>query len=116
MIRKSVEGILANPNKFRLNIAISLDGIGEVHDRIRGVPGNYKRALATMEALREIRTRDKRLSLSVVSTVMSSNIEDIKQLLHLGVTNWDLDYHSLDIPARQINENPRLSARPRPSD
>ena len=41
-------------------------------DRIRGVPGNYKRALATMEALREIRTRDKRLSLSVVSTVMSA--------------------------------------------
>ncbi len=87
VIRKSVEGILANPNKFRLNIAISIDGIGENHDRIRGVPGNYKRALATMEALREIRTRDKRLSLSVVSTVMSSNIEDIKRLLNLGVTS-----------------------------
>ncbi len=50
-----------------------------------------------MEALREIRTRDKRLSLSVVSTVMSSNIEDIKRLLNLGVTEWDLDYHSLNI-------------------
>ena len=97
VIRKSVEGILANPNKFRLNIAISLDGIGANHDRIRGVPGNYKRALATMEALREIRTRDKRLSLSVVTTVMASNIDDVKGLLNMGVDEWDLDYHSLNI-------------------
>ena len=28
---------------------------------------------------------------------MSSNIEDIKRLLNLGVTEWDLDYHSLNI-------------------
>ena len=97
VIRKSVEGILANPGQFRLNIAISLDGIGENHDRVRGVPNNYTRALATMEALREIRKRDKRLSLSVVTTVMRGNIDDVKQLLHLGVTDWDLDYHSLNI-------------------
>ena len=97
VIKRSVEGILANTNAFRLNIALSIDGIGENHDRVRGVPGNYKKALATMEALREVRSRDKRLSLSVVTTVMRSNIEDVKRLLHLGVDEWDLDYHSLNI-------------------
>ncbi len=39
VIRKSVEGILANPNKFRLNIAISLDGIGERDDRTEAFRG-----------------------------------------------------------------------------
>ena len=110
MIRKSVEGILANPNKFRLNIAISLDGIGEVHDRIRGVPGNYKRALATMEALREIRTRDKRLSLSVVSTVMSSNIEDIKQLLQSGRHRMGPGLSFAQHPARKMDGLDALGA------
>src|SRR5271165_969899 len=95
VIAKSVEGILANTNAFRLNIALSIDGIGANHDRVRGVPGNYKKALATMEVLREIRARDKRLSLSVVTTVMRSNIDDVKGLLHMGVDEWDLDYHSL---------------------
>jgi len=97
VIERSVNGILENKNPFRLNIAISIDGIGENHDRVRGVPGNYKKALATLEALRAIRERDERLSLSVVTTVMRSNIDDVKQLLHLGVTDWDLDYHSLNI-------------------
>ncbi len=113
VIRKSVEGILANPNKFRLNIAISLDGIGEVHDKIRGVPGNYKRAMATMEALREIRTRDKRLSLSVVSTVMSSNIEDIKRLLHLGVDRLGPGLSFAQHPARQVDGPLALGAHAR---
>ena len=34
-----------------LTITISLDGIGEIHDRIRGVPGTFDRALAGLEAV-----------------------------------------------------------------
>src|ERR1051325_8198150 len=85
VIANSVNAILANPADFRLNVAISLHGIGDTHDRIprvgvevcldgvgghhdriRGVRGNYKEALATMAALQEIRARDPRLALSVV--------------------------------------------------
>lgn len=83
--------------RFSLNVAVSLDGVGENHDRIRGVPGNYERALATMRALEGIRQRDRRLSLSVVTTVMRDNIQDVKQLLELGVREWKLDYHSLNL-------------------
>ena len=85
VIANSVNAILANPAPFRINVAISLDGIGETHDRVRGVPGNYKKALATMEALQEIRARDPRLALSVVTTLMRSNVADVKQLLDLGL-------------------------------
>ncbi len=81
VIERSVEGILSNPGDFRLNIALSIDGIGENHDRVRGVPGNYAKALATMDAMRRIRDRDHRLSLSLVTTVMRHNIEDVKKLL-----------------------------------
>jgi len=97
VIERSVRGILANPAKFRLNIAISLDAIGENHDRVRGVPGNYAKALATLDALRRVREEDRRLALSVVTTVMLHNIEDVKKLLVLGASEWELDYHSLNI-------------------
>jgi MoaA/NifB/PqqE/SkfB family radical SAM enzyme len=33
-------------------VAVSLDGYGETHDAVRGVPGNFKRVIATIEALR----------------------------------------------------------------
>ena len=97
VIEASINGILAHPNKFRLNIAISLDGIGENHDKIRGVPGNYEKALATMRAIERIRRRDAWLTLSVVTTVMRHNTEDVKRLLELGLSEWKLDYHSLNI-------------------
>jgi MoaA/NifB/PqqE/SkfB family radical SAM enzyme len=37
------------------------------------------------------------LSLSVVTTVMRHNIEDVKKLLALGAGEWQLNYHSLNI-------------------
>jgi len=97
VIERSVNGILSNTKAFRLNIAISLDAIGENHDRIRGVPGNYKKALATIEALQAIRKRDPRLALSVVTTLMRHNVEDVRQLLELGLSEWKLNYHSINI-------------------
>ena len=97
VIERSVRGILSNSKSFRLNIALSIDAIGENHDRVRGVPGNYVKALATMEALRRIREQDERLSLSVVTTVMRHNVDDVKKLLEMGASEWNLDYHSLNI-------------------
>lgn len=97
VIENSVKGILSHASQFRLNIAISLDGVGENHDRVRGVPGNYKKAMATLEAMQRIREQDPRLSLSAVTTVMRHNIDDVKQLLELGLSQWKLDYHSLNI-------------------
>lgn len=98
VIERLVGEILGSENRgFNLNVAVSLDGVGENHDRIRGVPGNYQKALATLAALERIRQADRRLSLSVVTTVMRHNLEDVKQLLDLGVREWKLDYHSLNL-------------------
>lgn len=97
VIASLVSGILATDRRFRLNIAISLDGVGENHDRVRGVPGNYKKALATLGRLRAIRDNDRRLSLSLVTTLMRHNVGDVKRLLKLGVEEWRLDYHSLNL-------------------
>jgi len=97
VIEKSIQNILSAKEQFRLNIAVSLDGIGETHDRIRGVPGNYKKALATIEALQNIRKSDDRLALSVVTTLMRDNVKDVEQLLDLGLSEWKLDYHSVNV-------------------
>lgn len=98
VIERLAGEILRSENRgLSLNVAVSLDGVGENHDRIRGVPGNYAKALATMAALDRIRQADRRLSLSVVTTLMRGNLEDVKQLLELGVREWKLDYHSVNL-------------------
>lgn len=97
VILRLVSEILQPEHSFRLNIAISLDGIGETHDRIRGVPGNYKKAMATLAELKKLRERASNLSLSVVTTLMRDNGDDVKKLMELGHNEWGLDYHSLNI-------------------
>ena len=40
---------------IRLSISVSLDGIGEVHDQMRGIPGAFARVTQTLEGLGKLR-------------------------------------------------------------
>lgn len=63
----------------RVGLAVSIDGIGEVHDRIRGVTGGFDKALETLKQLKQIGYRNVR----VAFTAQSDNVE------HLGAV-YDL--------------------------
>jgi MoaA/NifB/PqqE/SkfB family radical SAM enzyme len=52
-----------------LHLLVSLDGVGEDHDRIRGQRDAWKRALATLEELAP-RRRELRLKLAVNQTIV----------------------------------------------
>jgi len=41
------------PYRHRIHIGISLDGLGDLHDEIRGVPGTYRRVLETITTVKE---------------------------------------------------------------
>ncbi len=45
----------------RIAVTVSLDGYRELHDRIRGVPGNFDRAIATYKTLQKLRKTYKNL-------------------------------------------------------
>jgi MoaA/NifB/PqqE/SkfB family radical SAM enzyme len=53
MLHKKISDILALGIP-RIAITLSLDGNKELHDRIRGVPGNYERAIANYKMLQEL--------------------------------------------------------------
>jgi MoaA/NifB/PqqE/SkfB family radical SAM enzyme len=50
----TVREILKQTSIPRLMVSVSLDGPPELHDRIRGLPGSWKRAIATFRELREL--------------------------------------------------------------
>lgn len=49
----------------RIGIAVSVDGIGPMHDRVRGVPGAFRRVLATLRGLRALRYRPRAVAFTV---------------------------------------------------
>jgi Fe-coproporphyrin III synthase len=62
-----------------VGIAVSLDGIGEKHDEIRGIPGGFDKVVETLKQLRTIGYRNVR----VAFTAQRSNVK------HLGAV-YDL--------------------------
>jgi Y-X(10)_GDL-associated radical SAM protein len=70
-------------------LGVSLDGLEELHDYVRGVPGSFKRAVETVRAAREAD-----LSISVNTQIGARTAADLPPLLdkiiELGVTHWQL--------------------------
>jgi len=59
-------------------INLSLDDIGERHDRIRGVPGNFEKAVRTYEGLRGLGRRN--LAIGVHSVISVHNVDRIPEI------------------------------------
>lgn len=80
-----------NP-KIPFTIKPSIDGIGEIHDEIRGVNGNFKRLLQTIGILKEVEKSYPQLHLelgTVVSNFNKDHLEEIENFVHsLGVESY----------------------------
>lgn len=49
-----------------VNLNIALDGFRETHDRIRGVPGNFDKAISALESLYPARAANPKIRLHVL--------------------------------------------------
>lgn len=67
------ERMLANHKNILLKIGISIDGTGELHDRIRGVPSGYEKALETARKLKKLSAKYPNLMVHAVTTVSGYN-------------------------------------------
>jgi len=75
-----------------LYLNIALDGYGETHDRVRGVPGHWQKTLACVEALYPLKDKFKdRLRLNVNTVVCADNYAEIEKLGEFMWTNFRLD-------------------------
>jgi MoaA/NifB/PqqE/SkfB family radical SAM enzyme len=88
--------LLACPD-LRINLNLALDGIGATHDAIRGVPGNFERALASLDELQLLRRRDDRLRLHVNSVVCREYLGEMVALGEMLRDRFDLDGHYFQI-------------------
>jgi len=106
---KSVKDIIERCPELQLEVDISIDGFAESHDRIRDVPGNFKKALDTLNELETLRQQTPKLTLYVNSVITSENRNEIVQLGHYFRDNFDLDGHYFQV-IRGEPKDPSLQA------
>lgn len=63
-----------------LDFQISIDGLEETHDRIRGVPGNYKKAVESLRRVYALRSRYPALSAHVLTVITGVNHTELLAL------------------------------------
>ncbi len=63
-----------------LEIQISLDGLEETHDRIRGVPGNFRKAVESLRGIYERKPRFPNLSAHAITVITALNYRELVPL------------------------------------
>ena len=87
-----VDRALGSHPNLDLYLNIALDGYGETHDRIRGVPGNWEKALECIESLYPLKEKyADRFRLNVNTVVCAENYTEMEMLGEYMWQNFKLD-------------------------
>ena len=87
---------------------ISLDGLGEFHNKFRGSPGAFDKAMQTYDALARLQESDPRLRIHAISTATEVNMEEIRRLTTFLFDRCPkMDHHNLAL-IRGDRKNPSL--------
>jgi MoaA/NifB/PqqE/SkfB family radical SAM enzyme len=81
-----IEKVLQAAPTSEVIINLSLDGVGEKHDIVRGVKGNFERAMRTYAGLKALKGRYKNFTLGVHTVISNFNIDEFDNI-HAFVTN-----------------------------
>ena len=79
-IPHQVQLIAQSCPQTQLIINLSLDGIGQDHDRIRGVPGNFEKFEHNFAALRKLSESLPNLAIGIHSVISNFNVDHITPL------------------------------------
>jgi MoaA/NifB/PqqE/SkfB family radical SAM enzyme len=87
---------------------ISLDGLGEFHNKFRGSPGAFDKAMQTYDALARLQESDPRLRIHAISTATDVNMDEIRRLTSFLFERCPtMDHHNLAM-IRGDRKNPGL--------
>lgn len=97
LIKDRTEKMLnACPNAI-FRVSMSIDGIGKLHDEIRGVPGNFEKVKETYKKLDELRKKYPRLEILANTTFSKYNQDKIKEIHDCIRKEFKLDMYGLTL-------------------
>ena len=80
-IEEKIENIMKYASRnTRILVNVSIDGLEELHDKIRRVPGIFKKCLDTIERLKKIKKKYQNLQISALTTLSKDNIFQFRDL------------------------------------
>ncbi|HET7099833.1 MAG TPA: radical SAM protein [Terriglobia bacterium] len=85
-----------NP-KLQLDLNVAMDGLYEVQDSIRSVPGNFGKTLKTLEALQACREKFANLRVNINTVICAENFDSVQDIARFVRQNCRVDGHYFNI-------------------
>ena len=92
-----VERILVENPELRLDLNVAMDGLYEMQDSIRAVPGNFAKTLQTLEALQPCRRKYSNLRVNVNTVICAENFERVLEIAGFVKEHCEVDGHYFNI-------------------
>ena len=99
MTAEMLETLSRGGRKTALTIKPSFDGVGEMHDFIRGVPGNFEKLEDTLDRLRKLRRSYQNLEVGLGTVISVYNLDQVEQIANFALSQ------RLDSYISEIAEN-----------
>ncbi len=77
LVVSTTERMLKNNQHIPFRVDVSLDGTENTHDKIRNVTGAYKRCIATIRALKQLKQRYSYFDIGVITTISKHNQDEV---------------------------------------
>lgn len=96
--RDFTDRMLTENPELTISLNFSIDGLAETHDRIRDVPGNFRKAEEAIEAVQPLRQKwGQRLWVGINSTICQENYREMIPLAEYFLRQESLDGHYFQI-------------------
>lgn len=97
-----VKKMVENNPKTRFIINLSLDGVGEKHDEIRGVKGNFKAAMITFGALKKLKVKTGNITLGVHTVISRKNVKHFPKLADFVLDKLKPDSYITEVAENRV--------------
>lgn len=102
-------------NGVALGINLSLDGISELHDEVRGIKGNWELAMKTLLALNELKSKYPSLTIGVHTVISKYNLHKLPEIAAYVVDGLNPDHYIMEVAEERselFNVNSGITPQP----
>ncbi|MDR0364853.1 MAG: radical SAM protein [Bacteroidales bacterium] len=81
---------------LNITVSVSLDGFEKTHDIQRGVPGNFKKTIETLQKLAENFKEDKQVLLNIGTVITKYNMDEIIDFMTWVFGRFNISTHTIE--------------------
>ncbi|MBI4824645.1 MAG: radical SAM protein [Nitrospirae bacterium] len=105
IIKNKTEEILRHCKKSTVVLKLSLDGLNEKHDLLRGVSGSFQKLMETLGALAPLLSEYPNFELGINTVFCSANEDDMDELISFVMGLEPIKTHTISLIRGNVKDN-----------